>query len=281
MGISVLMCVCRKDDPHYFHEAMRSVWTDQTLKPDEIVLVQDGSVGEELGGVIGFWEHKLDKKLKLIINDKNMGLTKSLNKGLRVVSEEYIARMDADDISMPERFQRQVDYMQKHTDIAVVGGSIQEFNAANDCVNVRYYPEMNENVIKYICKASPCAHPATMIRREVFDKGIIYDENYRTSQDLALWYSILYAGLKINNMKEVVLKFRLADDIFNRRSRVYANNEFKIYCMGIRKLYGFFSWRYIYPLARLIFRLMPVHLIHRIYNSNIRQKILQTKINNL
>lgn len=136
---------------------------------------------------------------------------------------------------------------------------------------------MNNDIVKYICKASPCAHPATMMRRAVFDKDIRYNENYRTCQDVALWYDVLCAGYKINNLNEVVLKFRLTDDMFKRRGRRYAKNEFKIYFNGIYKLYGVFSWRYIYPLSRYLFRLMPVRVIRWFYNNNLRLMVLQKK----
>lgn len=272
--ISVLMSTYN-EPIEWIDEAIESIHR-QTFTDFEYIIVDDNPNRQELKAYL-LNKSKSDKFLKIVFNKENMGLTKSLNIGLGHCRGEYIARMDADDISMPDRFALQVDYLRRHPDVAVVGGSIQEFNATNDCVSIRHYPETHEEVIGYVCKASPCAHPAVMMRRSIFENGISYDERFRTSQDLALWYDIVCEGLKINNMKEVVLRFRLDDGLFNRRSRAYARNEFKIYCNGIFRLYGFFSWRYVYPLSRYLFRLMPVNIIQRVYRSNIRQRILQNK----
>ena len=83
MSISVLMAVYRSEKAEYLQRALTSVWDDQSLTPDEIVLVQDGPVGDELSAVIAEWQQKLGDKLNLIVNESNIGLTKSLNKGDR------------------------------------------------------------------------------------------------------------------------------------------------------------------------------------------------------
>lgn len=272
--IAVLLPVYAGDNAEWFRLSLDSVLSQKGCKPIIYVGV-DGPVGANIRTVLTYYAERSD--VRIYSFPINRGLPSILNRLIDIVCQEdfeFIARMDADDISMPDRFQNQIDYMKKHTEIAVVGGSIQEFNANKGCVNIRHYPETNEDVIKYICKASPCAHPATMMCRKIFDKGIRYNENYRTSQDIALWYDILCAGYKIGNLKDVVLRFRLADDVFKRRSRKKARNEFRIYCDGIHRLYGFFSWRYIYPLCRYIFRLLPMSVIQWFYNSKIRQKIL-------
>ena len=99
MSISVLMSVYKSEKADYLARALRSVWTDQTLKPDEIVLVEDGPLGDELIRVIIDWKSLLRERLVLLRNDCNLGLTKSLNKGLSVVKSDFIARMDSDDIA--------------------------------------------------------------------------------------------------------------------------------------------------------------------------------------
>ena len=274
MLLSVLMSVYRSEQPAYLDRAMQSIWSDQSYKPDEIVLIEDGTLTDELYEIISKWKTLLDDKLVILKNRENLGLTKSLNLGLLVVKGTYIARMDSDDISMPDRFKMQIEYLETHPDVAVVGGSLQEFNAECDCLNIRRYPQNNKDIVNYIYKASPCAHPTVMMRKTIFDNGLKYNERYRTSQDVALWFDVLCAGYQINNIEDVVVKFRLDGDVFNRRSRSYAMNEFRIYCTGIRRLYGVVTWRYIYPLSRLIFRMMPVGIIKYIYGSSLRKKIL-------
>lgn len=275
MDISVLMSVYRSEKPTYLDRALRSVWDDQTLRPDEIVLIQDGPVGQELADVISNWSTKLGSKFKLLKNVQNIGLTKSLNRGLKTAKGKYIARMDSDDISAPTRFEKQKEYLDTHPDVSVVGGYLQEFDAQNENLGVRKYPLTNEMVLKYIYKASPLAHPTVMMRREIFDNGLNYDERFRTSQDIALWYDVLNAGYKIGNLDVVTIYFRREGDVFKRRSKEKAKNEFKIYINGIRRIYGIISWRYAYPLARYIFRMMPTSVVAKIYGSTLRTKILQ------
>lgn len=275
MDISVLMSVYRSEKPAYLDCALRSVWDDQTLRPDEVILIQDGPVGQELSNVINNWKSKLGDQLKLIVNNENIGLTKSLNKGLKIARGKYIARMDSDDKSAPTRFERQKVFLDSNKDVAVIGGYLQEFDNQNENLGVRKYPLTNELILKYIYKASPLAHPTVMMRREIFDNGLSYDERYRTSQDIALWYDVLNAGYKIGNLDEVTIYFRRDGDVFKRRSKEKAKNEFKIYINGIRRIYGLVSWRYAYPLARYIFRMMPTSVIAKVYGSKLRTKMLQ------
>lgn len=274
MSISVLISVYKSERPEFLQKALHSVWDSQTLKPDEIVLIEDGPLTNELLNVLNKWEHRLGNKLKRIVNKQNLGLTKSLNRGLKVATGEYIARMDSDDISTPERFELQCKYLDTHPGISVVGGSLQEFDSTSDNLGIRHYPLTNEQVIKYIKKASPLAHPTVMMRREIFDANIYYDERYRTSQDIALWFDILVSGRKIANLNEVTIKFRRDGDVFRRRSRDKAKNELIIYLQGIRRLYGYFNPYYIYPIIRFIFRILPVSIVKMIYGSSLRTKFL-------
>lgn len=112
------------------------------------------------------------------------------------------------------------------------------------------------------------------MRRKIFDSGLTYDERYRTSQDLALWYDVLAKGYKISNVSDITIYFRLAGDVFKRRSKQKAINEFKIYMKGIYKLHGLFTVSYVYPISRLAFRLMPKSIIKKVYNSKLRGFVL-------
>lgn len=274
MTISVLMSVYKSDVPEYLNKAIKSIWTDQTIKPNQIVLVEDGELSEELLSVIAIWKTELGEILTILKNDENIGLTKSLNKGIKYVTSSLIARMDSDDISEPTRFEKQLDYLRSHPDIDIIGGSIREFNEDNPNLRIRHYPETNEDVKKYIVKACPLAHPTVMMRRSIFDNGLCYNEKYRTSQDLALWYDALLKGHKIANIPDITINFRSSGDMYKRRSRSKAWNEFKIYVGGIYRLKGLFTFNYIYPFARLVFRLIPHWGVKRIYGSKIRSKFL-------
>ena len=271
----MLMSVYKSEKPANLDRALKSVWDDQTLKPGEVVLIEDGQLGKDLSAVVEKWKTRLGSNVFVVLrNEVNLGLTKSLNKGIRQVRSEYIARMDSDDISDPKRFERQAAYLEKHPEVDVVGGALQEFNEENPNLNVRHYPQTPEESRKYIVKASPLAHPTVMMRRKIFDSGITYNEKYRTNQDLALWFELLSKGYKIASLPEVTIYFRRDDGLFKRRNRSRAINEFKIYMKGIWSLYGF-TWKYVYPIARLCFRLLPTSMVKWIYGSSIRKGVVE------
>ena len=274
--ISVLMSVYHSEKAEYLNRSLQSVWDDQSLKPNQIVLIEDGPLGTELHKVIDEWKERLQDVFCIVTNEKNIGLTKSLNKGIQYITSELIARADSDDISMPTRFALQEKFLAEHPDVDILGGAMQEFNEDNDCLNVRRYPSTHEQARKYIMKASPLAHPSVMMRKKIFDEGLRYNEEYRTSQDVALWFDALNAGYHIANLDDIILHFRQNSSVFKRRGRAKAWNEFKIYIKGIYRKKGLFTFYYVYPLSRLLFRLMPARLIELVYKSNMRNKMLQS-----
>lgn len=266
MTISVLMSVYAKENPEWLDRAMYSIWDEQTLKPDEIVLVQDGTLPTELSDVVDKWKAKLGDKLVLIVNVENLGLTKSLNKGIEQVKSKFIARMDTDDVSLPERFEKQVNFLEKHPDIAVLGGAVEYMNESGTTLFIRRWSLHTSELEKVIFKSSPLPHPAVMVRKQIFDTGIRYNEKYRKNQDIALWFELISKGYKIANLPDIILKFTAASDVYKRRSDSRLG-EFKIFMNGVYKIKGLFAYQYIYPISRLIVRLLPGCLMEKIYGS--------------
>lgn len=279
MTISVLLSVYKNEKPESLSRALSSIWDDQTLKPSQIVLVEDGPIPAELESIVDGLQLRVNASgvatvtvVKLPVNG---GLTKALNQGLKYATGDLIARMDSDDIADPKRFERQVAYLEEHPEVDIVGGSLQEFDRENECLNIRHYPLTHEEACRYIVKACPLAHPAVMMRRRIFDEGLRYDEQYRMSQDIKLWFDAILAGYRIGNIPEVVLYFRREGDVFRRRSRAKAWNEFKIYMNGIYRMKGLLTPAYIYPIARYCFRLLPPTVVKWIYGSKLRKKVLE------
>ena len=275
MTISVLMSVYQSERGAFLDRSLQSVWDDQTRKPEQIVLVEDGPLTKELYAVIGKWKERVGEVLTLCVNKENLGLTKSLNKGLEAATGDLIARSDSDDISAPQRFEIQERFFLEHPDVDIIGGSMQEFDDENDCLNVRHYPLTHEEACRYIVKACPLAHPSVMMRRRIFEGGLQYDERYRMSQDIKLWFDAILAGYRLSNVPDICLYFRQQGDVFRRRSRVKAWNEFKIYMNGIYRMHGLFTLAYRYPIARYVFRNLPPSLVKRIYGSGMRKKVLE------
>jgi len=272
MNLSVLMSVYYKEKPKYLQQALESIWDKQTLKPDEIILVEDGKLTPELYQTIEKWEKKLNGKLKRIPLRENQGLAKALNTGIKHCSGEYIARMDSDDICDPARFEKQIYFFKNNPDIDILGSAICEFNENSKELNTRYYPPNTSQAIKYIVKATPLAHPSVMFRRKVFEQDNRYPENYGSNEDIAFWFELLSKGYKMANLNNILLYYRISDDFYNRRSKAKAINEFKIYWTGIINLYGF-TWKLIYPILRLGFRFSPKFIVQKIYTGKLRGKL--------
>ena len=280
MTISVLMSVYGTETGKNLDRALRSVWDDQTLKPTQIVLVEDGPIPAELEEIVQSYKFKVsegDCTFTIVKLQENVGLTKALNAGLKHVTGDLIARMDSDDISAPRRFELQERYFDDHPDIDIIGGAMQEFDKTHECLNVRHYPQTHGEAVKYIVKACPLAHPSVMMRRRIFDEGLKYDERFRMSQDIKLWFDAIQAGYHLGNLPDVTLYFRSEGDVFRRRSRAKAWNEFKIYMNGIYKMHGLFTTAYRYPIARYLFRNLPPVVVKWIYGSSVRNRVLKTE----
>lgn len=263
------------EKPMYLDEAMRSIWEEQTRKPDQIILVKDGPLTQELDSVIEKWEHAIGcSKLVVVANDKNKGLALSLNDGIKEVKCELIARMDTDDISLPNRFEIQEKFMEDHPEVDILGGSLQEFNDEGSLHYIRTFPTTVEQIKASIHRSSPLGHPTVMFRRRFFDEGFTYKNTYHICEDIVLWFDALCAGKIINNTPEVLIKFRRNASMMHRRSKEKAWSEFKAYNNGIYRLYGVFTTRYLFSVFRLIFRLLPSKCINYIYTLGKLRNIL-------
>ena len=270
------MSVYKSEKAPFLDRAIKSIWSDQTCKPDKIVLVLDGEIGGDLYDIVKKWKIIIGSRLKLLVNKQNLGLTKSLIYGLSEIPSGYIARMDSDDISLPERFEIQSKFLDNHPDISIVGCNIQEFSSNNCNLSIRRFPTSTEDAIRSIYKANPLAHPAVMMRKKIFDDGISYNPKYRTTQDLALWFDVLVSGYKIHNIDDILLKFRREDDIYHRRANWKdALMEFMIHEKGIYKLYGVSPYKSLFPVARLVIKFLPDTLMKVIYNGKARKLILE------
>lgn len=268
MTIAVLMSVYKSEKADRLDRCMRSIWNDQMLKPNQVILVEDGPLPDELHKVIAVWKERLQGVLDVLVNEENLGLTKSLNKGLKVVKTDLIARMDTDDQSTPLRFEVQEKFMREHPEIDVLGGAYNIMDENGVVQYAKYFKHTHDEMMKQICWRCPLSHPTVMMRASMFkEKGLKYDERFRNSQDIALWVDAVQAGCKFANTDDVVLNFTEDNDVYKRRGKVRAMNEYKSFARAAKLLFGKYSWRRILPVMRYCFRRMPVKSIGFIYHS--------------
>lgn len=221
---SVLMSLYKKEKPEYLRLALESM-INQTVKPDEIVVVEDGPLTKELYDVIG--EYK--KYLYIVKNDENLGLGLSLNKGLKECRNELVARMDTDDIAELDRCEKQIAYLEENKECSIIGGQIEEFiDEEDNIVGKRIVPCLDEELKEYIKKRCPFNHMTVMFRKQdILDSGNY--ENFFYNEDYILWIKMAIKGKKFANLPEILVKVRVGKDMYQRRGgKKYFQSEKKI-----------------------------------------------------
>ena len=220
MGISVLMSVYKKEKPAYFEAALESI-INQTMQPDEILVIKDGPLTTELEEVLTnvskkIAEHGSKVKLRTYQFEKNVQLGRALRKGVELCQYDFIARMDTDDIACPDRLQKQYEYMRQQENLAALGGYIEEFCDDNSFSNVKNMPCSIEEIRSYARFRNPLNHMTVMFRKEAVLMVGNYI-HYPFLEDYDLWSRILSMGYEIENLPEVLVRARVGNELYGRR----------------------------------------------------------------
>lgn len=224
---SVLMSLYKKEHPEYLRLALDSM-INQTVKPDEIVLVEDGPLTDELYKVVEDYK----EYLTIVVNEKNLGLGLALNEGLKVCRNELVARMDTDDISKPDRCEKQLRYFEAHSETTTLGGQIEEFiGSPDEVVGKRIVPETDEQIKQYMKKRCPFNHMTVMFKKSDVIKAGNYQEWF-WNEDYYLWIRLALEGFVFANLPDTLVYTRVGDDMYQRRG---GDNYFKSE-IGIQKL---------------------------------------------
>jgi glycosyltransferase involved in cell wall biosynthesis len=215
--ISVIMSVYNTPEK-YLRESIESI-LNQSFRNFEFIIINDGSSKENVN-VIKSYE---DKRIKLINNTINVGLTKSLNIGISNARGKYIARMDSDDISISNRFEKQLEYMEKNEDVIVLGGfAIELGNNLN--LNGNILDDFEKTKIRLLFYNATFPHATAFIRKEALDKHKLnYDENILKAQDYALWADCLKYG-KIASISEVLILYRIHENQITNKNKGEQSN---------------------------------------------------------
>lgn len=218
---SVLMSVYQKECPEYLLAAITSI-INQTLKAKEIVLVCDGPLTNELEQVL----EKFRQRLILVRLEKNGGLGRALAEGMRYCGCEWIARMDSDDIALPNRCEKQILYVQQHPEIDVLSGAVAEFegdaltveDARQQIVSFKYVPENNSSIAEYIKFRNPINHPCVMLRKSKALKAGGYQQCHMF-EDYDLWVRMLKNKCIFANLADTILYMRI-NNMHTRRGGI-------------------------------------------------------------
>ena len=217
INFSILMSIYHKESPQYFEACMRSIWHEQSLKPNEIVLVKDGPLPAALEAIIEKWQSELNEVLVVVSLEKNVGLGKALNIGLSNCSNEWIFRMDTDDICKPDRFEKQIQFIQSNPNVVVVGGQILEFDhTPNDMSVIKTVPTTHEDIKKFAQKRCPFNHMTVAYKKSVITELGGY-QHHLFMEDYNLWLRVIGAGYKVANLPDVILYARVGNGMHARR----------------------------------------------------------------
>mgnify|MGYP000878671829 CR=1 FL=1 len=229
------MSVYQSESPDNLSKAFTSIWTNQTVKPDQVVLVQDGPLPSELASEIGAWRKTLGDCLAVIEFSENRGLGAALNAGLSACRNELVARMDTDDIAFAERFAIQSDYLSFHPEVDVVGSFVEEMDESGIPLGLRRMPVDHEAIRDHLW-ASPIVHPTVMMRRSRVLSAGNYDPACRRRQDYELWFRCAENGLRFYNLPQPLLYYRFGAGTHKKQSPRLAWEQAMIGYRGATRL---------------------------------------------
>lgn len=239
---------------------------NQTYKNLEIIIVDDGST-DETPKILKSLAKK-DKRIKILTNKKNLNIATSLNKGIKVAKGKYIARMDADDISLPGRLEKQIKYLLTHPNIVILGGQCKTIDVNDKTIGHKLFPVTDKNIRDALYYENPIQHPTVIFNRNLIPKNFAwYNTNLPPAEDYDLFFRLAKFG-KLHNLNSFVLKYRqyIGSETFKNPL-----NTFNV-TLKVRKLartkYGYvpsFKSNLIHRIQEITIKLLPSFMIYPVY----------------
>lgn len=266
MKVAIILSVYKKDKALPFYLAVLSL-LHQTYQSISIFIRLDGEVNLEIHRLIKIFQQK-NTNIYVSKSDSNHGLSYSLNQLIDIIltnypQVEFIARMDADDISHLNRIQRQVEFLNQHTDIDVLGTACKEFGIYNKVI----IKDKQDSTIKAnILKVTPFIHPSVMFRIRVFLEGNRYPQNTVLTEDLAFWLYLSKKNYSFYNLDEVLLFYRINEETLMRRTGFRkAFSELKVRMLYLLELKNNYIRNTFYIFGHFAIRVMPIFIVRTIY----------------
>ena len=214
--VSVIMAV--KDGERYLRQAVDSI-LQQTFRDFEFIIINDCSTD----GSMNILNEYTDRRIRIYSNEENIGLTRSLNIALGYCRCEYVARMDADDICLPDRFNMQVDFLNAHPDVSVVGTGFMMIEEDGTPISEKHFPTDDDLIRWALCFYNPIVHPSVMMRLSTVKQVGGYDPTLAQSQDYDLWWRLSFIS-KLANLEPICVLLRQHS---RQITSVYRNNQFE------------------------------------------------------
>ena len=220
---SVLMTTYRGEKPQFLDASLNSVLVDQTVTPDQMVLVVDGPIPDELNDVIAGYKEKFPEIMEIVYLPENLVQSKASAKGLEYIKNDIFARMDSEDLCLSDRFEQEYRILEENPDIFVVGGWIAEFDDDPEIVStVREVPELHEDIVKMFRKRMPLNNVTVMMRKQAIIDAGGYGRD-TVNEDYSAYAHMWVSGAKFYNIQKILVKVRVGNDMVGRRHdmRIY------------------------------------------------------------
>lgn len=260
MKFSVVTSVYKNDNPEFVARALDSITCHQTCMPDEVVLVVDGPIPEKLKEMLIDLKDSAPYLYNIIWLSENKGLGNALKIGVEKAKYPIIARMDSDDVSVPDRFEKQINYLETHPECDIVGSQMTEFiNDEKNIVGTRKVPLDDAEIKKYLRSRCPMNHVTICARKAaILSAGNYIDWHF--NEDYYLWIRMTLAGCKFANLPEVMVNVRVGRDMYARRG----------------------GWKYFRSEAKLQRYMLEHQLISRggYFVNNLKRLIVQVLLPN-
>ena len=273
-NFSILISIYFKEQPQHFNSCMQSIWDHQTLKPSEIIIIEDGPLTAELDQIIAEWQEKIGAILKITKLPQNVGTGKAKNIGLQQCSHDIVCIVDTDDISVSDRFEKQVKALSENQEVVICGGQIVEFVSNIDQPSgIRKVPLSNEDLSKYAERQSPFNNMTIAYRKSKIVEVGGY-QHHLWMEDYNLFLRVIAKGYKIQNLNDVLVYARIDNGMHARRKGFeYIKSEKQL--LNLKKELGLQNPIHanMLFLIRSAFRLMPSSLLVIIYNTFLRKKV--------
>ena len=264
--LAVIMSLYKSDVLEYVKLATESI-LNQSFSDFDFYIQYDGYVSQEVDAYLSSLK---DERIHIFRRNENKGLAYSLNELLERIMPlgyDYIARMDADDISMPDRFEKQITYMDTHPYIDCVGTWAIEIKSDGSEYFRKQMPETHEGCWKQFMIRDCMIHPTVMFRRRYIERAGLYSLDTYFGEDTMMWAQGFANGCKFANLPEYLFKFRLNDDFFNRRRGWKHAKAILLLRWKVNKMLHYPIKSYIYAIAYAIAKMMPTKILNFIYKT--------------
>lgn len=265
MRLTVIFSLYFKNDPIFLKESLDSV-LNQTRPADEIIIVENGPLTDEIYSVVENFTEKANN-VRIIKFKENHVFAHALNAAIRECNSDFIARMDTDDISLNERFEKQLVFFKNNPEIDCLGTWAYEIKSNGELYYEKKMPVSHQECYELFMKRDCMIHPTVMFRKSYFEKAGLYPEDTYFGEDTVMWAQGFANGCRFANLPEFVFKFRLDEDFFNRRRGWKLAKSILQLRWRVNRMLHYPFVAYMYAFGYAFAKMMPKFILNCLYKK--------------